>query len=105
MDIGQECPWCAVVFRSKLRNGTHITKQFCSEFCHFKAAQWLVKEKFLLKNSWFLRGYDMRLGVLITCSYQDTDKLIAAIDALTSEYGGNVVFAMKSFSEIRLIER
>jgi len=53
MDIGQECPWCGVVFRSKLRNGTHITKQFCSEFCHFKAAQWLVKEKFLLKNSWF----------------------------------------------------
>lgn len=47
----------------------------------------------------------MRLGVLIACPGRNIDKIVSDIGSLVSKYDSRVVFYLKSYEEIRLIEK
>jgi len=47
----------------------------------------------------------MRLGLLIACPAKNIDKVIADVQSLGEKYDARVVFFLKSYSEIRLIEK
>jgi len=47
----------------------------------------------------------MRIGLLLSYYGPDIEKLISDINSLALRYDARLVFAMKSFSEIRMIER
>ena len=47
----------------------------------------------------------MRLGILIATPGRNADKLITEIESLVKSYESKLVFFIKTYEEIRLIER